>query len=353
LVSVGEDSWVHIYDMSSNRLMSRAMLSPPPSPPPATAVVALPSAPLGLALDAKGNMRLLDFVHGGKMARAFCRSPDAAEEETEDRSPPMEALPSRVLGTCYGFCVVSSCPKEVPPEVPVEVPAEGAEVPVEAALDALAAAKEEDVAEKVVDASWLTFFDQNLTLCSLFPGIAARAETSDATNLAVDLFSSLTREEMMEPPSAAPALNTTGLASAPALRSALATPSKLGSTGTMLIESSKTLVPGASAADAAVQRLTAANLEKMGSPVPVKAPSNPRSGRGVSDAGNSRRGRPLVATVTRQPEESTPEAVRQAIPDFWEVGVRRSLRRCLEDKNIRQATIRKHMDAMRREVEGT
>jgi hypothetical protein len=227
----------------------------------------------------------------------------------------------------------------------------------EAAAEATTA--EECVTGKTEDNSWLVFFDQSATLCSLFPGLAARVENGDS---AIELFNNLTKEEMMQmPPAAGDVTEQRALLQKEISGSTRkgskhsATSSLRGKTATISGQESSTTLgdtgKSRSGAETAVAKLTAENLQKIGKP--VKAPSERRSITGFSDARSGSKLRASVATQFRPAAEATPDAVRQAIPDFWQTGVRRNLRRCLEDKNIRQATIHKHMDAMRREVEGT
>merc|ERR1712224_1158105 len=91
-----------------------------------------------------------------------------------------------------------------------------------------------------------------------------------------------------------------------------------------------TLVPGA---NGAVAKLTAENLQKMGKPPSIRAPSERISQQGVSEAGDSSKIARSAAAQARRAAETVPDAARQAIPDFWQVNVRRNLRRCLDDKS--------------------
>jgi hypothetical protein len=233
--------------------------------------------------------------------------------------------------------------------------AQDEDLPVdESAAEAAGAEAEVGAAATETDRSWLVFFDQTATLCSLFPGIAARVDEGEE---AVGLFGNLTKKEMM------------GLVSEPAgsIRKASKETARRASDGqkspgkSAAVSLSATgttdafgMSNGKSPKSGVVQpppppRLTAENLQKIGKTASVKTLSERRSLPGASEGTGSK----TAQSRLRREGDAVPEAVRQAIPDFWQVGVRRNLRRSLEDKTVRQVAIRKRVEAMRREVEGT
>lgn len=317
------------------------------------------------------------------MARIFCRDPEednretnSAEDDGADGSAPIrgglpvDTVPSRMFATPNGFCVV--CDTRTPPPAAEEAPVEAEEGEMPEGQEAIAEGDEAAVAEAPAkpDRSWLVFFDQSATLCALYPGIATRVENGEN---ALELFTSLNKKEMLAQPDEGPgratllgqAVDAAGdsrAAAAPPRRKSQTTSEgqksdrvdktvSLNATGTAsaLNQTSETIrsCTKQSAAPSAAEppRLTAENLQKIG-----KSGSR-RNLPTVSEGTGSKRG--SVARATRLKDEAMPEAVRQAIPDFWQVGVRRNLRRSLEEKTLRQAGIRKRMEAMKKEVEGT
>jgi len=69
LISVGRDSYVHLYSAEGNSLSLRCLLSPPPTAPPAAGVVVSSVTALALVHDDAGNQRLIDISLGRKIAK--------------------------------------------------------------------------------------------------------------------------------------------------------------------------------------------------------------------------------------------------------------------------------------------
>merc|ERR1711871_877712 len=108
LITVGKDSWIHHYFVESESLAFRCLLSPPPDPPPAINVVAAPTTPAGLAMDDKGNLRLMDLRLGRKLAKVVCTEAEmGAQEAVHDQRP------ERIIASSAGFCVLCA-PDEAP-----------------------------------------------------------------------------------------------------------------------------------------------------------------------------------------------------------------------------------------------
>mmetsp|Transcript_124144 Transcript_124144/g.241907 ORF Transcript_124144/g.241907 Transcript_124144/m.241907 type:complete len:751 (-) Transcript_124144:62-2314(-) len=68
-ISVGRDSYVHMYSADGNYLCLRFLLSPPPSAPPAAGIVVSSVMALALVYDDAGNQRLIDIASGQKIAK--------------------------------------------------------------------------------------------------------------------------------------------------------------------------------------------------------------------------------------------------------------------------------------------
>jgi hypothetical protein len=345
LVSVGADSWIHFYDLRRNEIVARCQLAPPPvpplKPPPASVVEAMPLAPLGLAVDTKGNLRLLDVLRGEKMATVFCRDTAEEEQDVGDEVPDFEEPPSRIIATSHGFVVVGQtrifeAAEDSEAVTPAETPDEGAEAQVEAE-------------QRSEFQSWLVFFDVAMALAKIFPGIAARIARGDAI---AELLCRLSKEEMQNLPGNEatkifqPQTSTSSLLRRSTIdtrKSALVTSGQSITDGTNRRSSSKPgLSPGGASGE--VVALTAENLQKMStrrstSKSSIKAPSILRS----SEAYKS-------ATVRPGPDGAAGVS-RQAIPLNWQASVKQNLRRCVESKNLRQANLSKRMEAIRKELE--
>jgi len=135
--------------------------------------------------------------------------------------------------------------------------------------------------------------------------------------------------------------NSTGFSERRHSQVKISTGSVTGGTSTGLGLSTKTLPPAG--AEGGVAELTAENLQKINSKrnsIVAKAPSALRRG---SEAGKSLTLRPVL--------ESGATAAQQATPLNWQVSVKQNLRRCVEEKALRQATLSKRMEAIRRELE--
>uniref|UniRef100_A0A7S4UBX7 Uncharacterized protein n=1 Tax=Alexandrium monilatum TaxID=311494 RepID=A0A7S4UBX7_9DINO len=70
LITAGRDSRVHMYSVARQTVTLRCLLTPPPTTPPGIDVVTAPTVPIGLILDEKGKLRLMDTRLCRKLAAA-------------------------------------------------------------------------------------------------------------------------------------------------------------------------------------------------------------------------------------------------------------------------------------------
>jgi hypothetical protein len=364
LITVGRDSWIHHYSATTQTLTFRCLLSPPPEPPPAMKVVAAPSSPMALALDEKGNLRLMDLRLGRKLAKLSCFENDAA-----DGSQEQDLIPNRIISSSYGFCVLCSRQSMMSMDSESQEP------------------DHEDV----------YFFDHKTILCRLFPGIEARLG-EDA--YAEDLFEKLTPEQMATPPDTGLGGLGDGDASpvSPGGASGLAHRKRSTFVGTMggsgkrttrtsvaslnrqksqtgdslsntqktdeegssqataekrrtsgmagagarvsLVEAPSLILPAKDGEEAAADqvtsaRLTAANLQQH---------TSKKAGGDISPAGGG--------AGDEEGHEAAEEVLR-SIPDNWQVSVHTYLRRGLGEKAGRTARITRRMEYLRKELENS
>lgn len=362
LLSVGADSWIHHYCMRSNTLLSRCLFSSPPSPPPATDVAASPVTPLGLALDAGGNLRLLDLKRGRKIARVLCRENDNQGLSAQSSATALEGreggvaanlsktedpLPKRILATATAFCAL--CEAAPRPPIPGEGNGQDAEVAV-----------------MQDDRSCVVFFDQAATICGLFPAVK---KGSGCGVSAFELFDTLTPEDLQENPGhllplaaisePAGTRKFSKLSTLSSRKSAVASggmepvtmpiphgaPSSLGVS--LLSPAQVSFSSAKKAAKApSVMRLTAKNLMRHGDPASPNASCRASL---HSEGGHSGGG----ANGATQDRSGVEAGVIGIVPENWHVSVRRYLRSTMEGKEARQANMKRHIEVMRREVEGS
>jgi len=365
LITVGRDSWIHHYSVESQTLSFRCLLSPPPEPPAAIRVVAAPTTPVALALDEKGNLRLMDLRIGRKLAKLTCADADAAADGSQDQ----ELIPDRILASACGFCVLCSRRAGM---TGTDFADDGTEP----------------------DHEDMYFFDQKTMLCQLFPGIEARLNEDMC---AEELFEKLNPDQMANAPRDANAIGegegspiSPGGGSGAAHRKRSTFLGGSGKRGTRTSVSSlsrqksvtndslsntqKTDDEGSSQATAEKRRTS--GLGGSGARVSlVEAPSLilPAQG-GEAEAGGDQVTSARLTAANLQQHTSkkaggdigvpaggremdedgvAAEEVLKSIPDNWQVSVHTYLRRGLSEKLGRQSRITRRMEYLRKELENS
>jgi hypothetical protein len=286
---------------------------------------------MGLAMDEQGNLRLLDILRGTKMAEACWRDSRESLANTDPasvaESPSQEAQPQRVLASPSGFCVIC--------QMRTTATSDPGTSAVDAAPSENPASDEEGGTEQTgSNRSWLVFFDQSETLCALFPGIAARAARGDDPTA---LLIGLSKEDMKKLPDAPSEADASFDKQISRSRSASVRSGSLRGTST-------TIRSGGVGAE--LGELTAANLQKIGRRQSEARKSALRSAasEGASQIGATMKtALPGIVAATQ----------KGGVPMGWQAGVKQNLRRCLEEKNVRQAHLNRRMDAIRKELESS
>eukprot|EP00746_Dinoflagellata_sp_MGD_P124134 gnl/MRDRNA2_/MRDRNA2_58720_c0_seq1.p1 gnl/MRDRNA2_/MRDRNA2_58720_c0~~gnl/MRDRNA2_/MRDRNA2_58720_c0_seq1.p1 ORF type:complete len:825 (+),score=166.93 gnl/MRDRNA2_/MRDRNA2_58720_c0_seq1:71-2476(+) len=369
LITVGKDSWIHHYSVQTQTLTFRCLLSPPPEPPPAIKVVAAPGAAMALALDEKGNMRLMDLRLGRKLAKLSC-----VEADPNDPNQEQELIPDRIIPSAHGFCVL--CKN----------------------LSGM------DMDSQEPDHEDVYFFDHKTTLCRLFPGIEARLSSGEDAD-AEHLFETLTPDQMASAPD-------TGMGGGP---DGDGSPMSPGAHSGMAHRKRSTFVGGMGASGKRTTRTSVASLNRQKSVTgdslsntqktddegSSQNASERRRTSGMQPAGAGTRvslvEAPSLILPQNQAEQSfdsqadqvtsarltaanlqqhtskkaggdghispggagerdedgheAPEEVLRSIPDNWQVSVHTYLKRGLGDKAGRQARITRRMEYLRKELD--
>ncbi|CAK0892101.1 unnamed protein product [Prorocentrum cordatum] len=349
LVTVGADSWVHHYCMHSDTCLFRFLCSPPPTPPPATAVVASQALPLAVSLDAAGGLKLLDVRRGHKIAQLL--SVDGAEGDPA--AWPCVAQPRQVFCSSAGFLAL--CEPSLPPDA-------------EAAAEAEAARGDE--AAKGEEKCALAFFDQSSLLKGLFPGLAARVGAESDEALLAQLFSSFSADELHtrhDPPAThgGPSLRPPG---GDAIQQRAST-----NAGSSRGPSRSPTRSRAGAEPDVVKTASGASADSRGSSqrprfdsaaaAPLLTAENLRSiGRGsVRTRDSATLSRALTASSSYL-TSGQDDAARfllfaldegHAHPEDWQAPVLRCLRGGLADRERRQKRMAKRMEQLKKEVAGS
>lgn len=342
LVSVGADSWVHHYCMHTDTCLCRFLCSPPPTPPPATAVAASQVLPLAVALDAAGGLKLLDVRRGHKIAQLLTGD----EAEGDPAAGPCALQPRQVFSSAVGFFAL--CEPARPPS---------------------AEATEADAAKGEEKCS-LAFFDQSSLLKGLFPGLAARVGAESDHTLLARFFSSFSVDELRTKDGpryslndSPPALGRPGARAGAEVTqkraSTLAGSSRRASRSPTRPHELDAVQKTASGASADSQRSQHPRFDVVAPASPLTAENLRSMGRGSLRGGDSATLSKGLTASTSYMTSGREDAARlllfaleegHAHPEDWQAPVLGCLRGGLADRERRQKRMAKRMEQLKKEV---
>jgi hypothetical protein len=291
LVSVGTDGWVHHYSLKDNSIRFRHLCSPPPIPPSCAGIAATQATPMAMALDTKGNLRILDLQQGQKLVRATCLTDEVVSPEGKVGGAPTarEGECIQLIATSSSFCVLCVMDGTA------------------AVAGAVDAAEGEPVNQRASDA---TQADGEVSTLYLF----------DATQV--------------------PGCPTPKLTAAVLPTGTMSTGGLMGATGTQ-----RTLSPSATQEGRLPSMPSSPSKQIPHSRSPSKATSTPARKLVELTEENLK----LIGKVGV--DQQAAAAAAQMVPDGWQAIVKKTYRSSRIDKNVRQTRLTKRLDLIRKEMQ--